>query len=83
MTEYSPFLALSPGHVQEIEEQLHFVNDDLQPTLKARRAVYFGYGLYDSDVLSTVASDSEDLMVEYGSSLPPSRQENRNSPSYK
>ncbi len=35
MTEYSPFLTLLPGHVQELEERyvepVVFVNDDLQP----------------------------------------------------
>ncbi len=87
MMEYFPFLALSPGHVQEIEERcvelVVFLNDDLRPTLEARSAVSLRCSLYDEDVLSTTALDSEDLMVESGSSLPPSGQEKRNFPSYK
>ncbi len=73
MMEYSPFLALSPGHVQEIENvmssQLYSANDDLRRTLSSRSLVSFGCGLCDDDVLSTAASD---LMVESGRSLPPS-----------
>ncbi|KAF4098348.1 hypothetical protein G5714_020378 [Onychostoma macrolepis] len=86
MTEYSPFLALSPGHVQELEERyvepVVFVNDDLQPTLEARTVVSFGCGPYDDDVLSTAASDSKNFIADSCSSLPPSGQEKRNSPSY-
>ncbi len=85
MTEYSPFLVLSPSYDQEIEkgyvEPVVFVNDDLRPTLEAHSKVSFRCGLYEDDVLSTTAS--EDLMVESGSPLPPSGQEKRNSPSYK
>ncbi len=57
MMEYSPYGV--------------FLIDDLWPTLEARSMVSFVCGLYDNNVLSTVSSDSEDLMVEYGSSLPP------------
>ncbi len=61
MMEYFPFLALSPGHVQEIEERyvepVVFLNDDLRPTLEARSAVSLRCGLYDEDVLSTTAPD--------------------------
>ncbi len=77
---------ISPGHVQETEKRyvkpVVFVNDDLRPNMEARSAVSFGCDLYDDDALSTVASESEDLMAESGSSLHPSRQEKRYSPSY-
>ncbi len=85
-TEYSPFLTLSPGRAQELEERfvepVVFADDDLEPALEAHSAVSFGCSPYDDDVLSTAASDSEDFMADFCSSLPPSRQEKRNSPSY-
>ncbi len=85
MTEYSPFLVLSPGHVQELEERyvepVVFVNDNLRPIMEARSVVSFGCEPYDDDVLSTTASASEDLIADLCSSLPQSGQEKRNSAS--
>ncbi len=86
MLEYSLFLVLSPGHVQELEEcyvePVVFVNDDSRPTLETRSTVSFICEPHDNDVLSTAASDSEDLIADSCSSLPPSGQEKCNSPSY-
>lgn len=83
--EFSPFLLLSPGQVQVLEEHYRdpvvFGNDNLWPTLEVRDTMSFGCMLCDEDLLSTAVSDSEDLLVEVCSSLPLSGQEKRTSPS--
>ncbi len=50
--------------------------------LVAYGAISFGCGMYDDDVLSTVASESEDLLADTCGSLPPGGHERRSSPSY-
>ncbi|ROL55599.1 hypothetical protein DPX16_23616 [Anabarilius grahami] len=85
-TDFHPFRSLSTSHVHAIENRdtdpVVFVHDEVRPTLEARDAISFGCGSYDNDVLSTVASDSEELVGYYSGSLPPSGQEKRTSPSY-
>ncbi|MGL5564929.1 MAG: hypothetical protein ACRDC4_04285, partial [Plesiomonas sp.] len=84
-TDYHPFYSLSPERLCTLEEDpVSYTNEDLQPTPEARDAVSFGYGRHDDDdVLSTTASDSEDLAA--GSNitpLPPSGQERHGTQSY-
>lgn len=59
-----------------------FVNNDLRPTAEAQNEFSFSCEPFDDDMLSTAASDSGELIGELCSSLPPSGQEMRTSPSY-
>lgn len=59
-----------------------FTNAEFQPILEAYHLISFGCGSSDDDVLSRVASDSEDLVGESCYSLPPSGEEKYPSPSY-
>lgn len=85
-TKFTNFLTLSPGHIQVLEEcyidPVVFINDDLWPTTEACDSISFSCGPNDEDVLSTAASDSEDIVGDLCSSLPPSGQEKCTSPSY-
>ncbi|ROL45291.1 hypothetical protein DPX16_17902 [Anabarilius grahami] len=54
----------------------------MRPNPEARDAISFGCDPFDDDVLSTAASDSEELVGDCSSSLPLSGQEKRTSPSY-
>ncbi len=63
--EFSLFCSLSPTRVQEISENfvetVVFADEDIRPAPEAYGAISFSCGLYDDDdVLSTVASESED-----------------------
>ncbi len=82
--EFSLFCSLSPTQMQEISknsvEPVVFTDKDLRPTPEAYGAISFGCGLYDEDVLSTVASESEDLLPNTCGSLPPGGQERCSSP---
>ncbi len=84
--EFSLFRSLSPNRVQKVSENfvepVVFADEDLRPALEAYGAVSFGCGLYDDDILSTAASESEDLLADTCGSLPPGGQERRSSPSY-
>ncbi|KTF87032.1 hypothetical protein cypCar_00043644 [Cyprinus carpio] len=74
------------GQVKVLEERcgdpVVFVNDNLRPTLEVCDTKSFGCLPCDKDVLSTAASDSEDLLDEVRSSLPLSGQEKCTSLSY-
>ncbi len=59
-----------------------FVSDELRPTPKSCDSISFGCGPYDEDMLSTAASDSEELVSDLCNYLPPSGQEKHTSPSY-
>lgn len=59
-----------------------FVHDEMRPIPEACDAISFGCGPFDDDVLSTAASDSEELVGDCSNSLPLSGQEKRTSPSY-
>lgn len=78
--------SLSLGHMQALEnsyvDPVAFTNAELQPILEACHSISFGSGPSDDDVLSRVASDSEDLVGESCCSLPPTGQEKSPSPSY-
>ncbi len=84
--EFSLSRSLSPNRVQEVSENFVkpdvFADEDLRPAPETYGAISFGCGLYDDDVLSTEASESEDLLSDTCGSLPPGGQERRSSPSY-
>ncbi len=79
-------ISLALNRVQEVSENLFepvvFADKDLRPAPEAYGAISFGCGMYDDDVLSTVASESEDLLADTCGSLPPGGHERRSSPSY-
>ncbi len=84
--EFSLFRSLSPNRVQEVSEKfvepIVFANEELRPAPEAYGAISFSCGLYDDDVLSTAASESEDLLADTCGCLPPGGQERHSSPSY-
>ncbi len=76
LKQFSLFRLLSPIRVREVRENLVepvvFADSDLPEDLpEANGAISFGWGLYDDDVSSTAASDSEDLLPDTCGSLPP------------
>ncbi len=84
--EFSLFRSLSPNRVQEVSEKfvepIVFASEELRPAPEAYGAISFSCGLYDDDVLSTAASESEDLLADTCGCLPPGGQERHSSPSY-
>ncbi len=79
--KFSIPLAL-PHSSARYQRKLCGAHEELRPAPEAYGAISFGCSLYDDDVLSTAASESEDLLPDTCGSLPPSGQERCLSPSY-